>query len=84
MRADGLPDIEWCRVPSGEFIRGSVDEKLNPYKKYGRKETPQSKVNLPDFQISRYPVTNGQYAAFVEDGGYTEKWRNCWTEAGWE
>jgi formylglycine-generating enzyme required for sulfatase activity len=34
------------------------------------------------FLLSRYPVTNSQYRAFVEDGGY----RNChwWSATGWE
>jgi formylglycine-generating enzyme required for sulfatase activity len=33
------------------------------------------------FWIGRYPVTNSQYRAFVEDDGY----RNCewWSDAGW-
>jgi formylglycine-generating enzyme required for sulfatase activity len=49
-----------------------------------RNETPQHEVHLPTFRISRYPVTNAQYAAFVRDGGYTERWRRCWTREGWE
>jgi formylglycine-generating enzyme required for sulfatase activity len=36
------------------------------------------------YQISRYPITNAQYDAFVRDGGYTERWRHCWTDEGWE
>jgi hypothetical protein len=75
LRADGLPDIRWCEVPAGTFIMGS-----NEYSS----EKPQHKVNVAAFHISRYPVTNAQYQAFVEDGGYTEKWRECWTKEGWE
>jgi Sulfatase-modifying factor enzyme 1/TIR domain len=33
------------------------------------------------FWIGRYPVTNSQYRAFVEDDGY--KTRNWWSAAGW-
>ncbi len=33
------------------------------------------------FRIGRFPVTNGQYQAFVDDGGYGE--RKWWSEAGW-
>jgi formylglycine-generating enzyme required for sulfatase activity len=29
-------------------------------------------------------VSNAQFRFFVEDGGYTEKWRDCWTDEGWE
>ena len=46
-------------------------------------EKPQHEVHLPSFRIARYPVTNAQYAAFVRDGGYTSRWRACWTDAGW-
>jgi len=45
---------------------------------------PQHEVELEAYRIGQYPVTNAQYTAFVEDGGYTEKWRECWTGAGWQ
>jgi formylglycine-generating enzyme required for sulfatase activity len=70
----GLPDIVWCNVPAGEFIMGS-DEFDD--------EKPPHKLTLPAFQISQYPITNAQFAAFVQDGGYTPRWRRCWTDAGW-
>ena len=34
------------------------------------------------FRLGRYPVTNGQYQAFIDDGGYRE--RRWWSEAGWQ
>ncbi|SUS07583.1 Sulphatase-modifying factor protein [uncultured Defluviicoccus sp.] len=33
------------------------------------------------FRIGRYPVTNGQYAEFIEAGGYRE--RRWWSADGW-
>jgi len=33
------------------------------------------------FRLSRYPVTNSQYRAFIDAGGYRE--RNVWSDAGW-
>lgn len=34
-----------------------------------------------EYEIAKYPVTNAQFAKFIEAGGYnTQKW---WTEAGW-
>ena len=48
-------------VPAGPFLYG--DE--------------QRKKTLPDFHIARYPVTNAQYQAFIDDGGYE-------TDAWWE
>lgn len=39
--------------------------------------------SLPAYRISQYPITNAQFAAFVQDGGYTPRWQHCWTAAGW-
>ena len=44
-------------------------------------ERPRRTVTLPEFEIDRLPVTNGDYAAFVEGGGYQR--REWWSEAGW-
>lgn len=33
------------------------------------------------FLIAKYPITNAQFAKFVEAGGYSEK--RLWTDAGW-
>jgi formylglycine-generating enzyme required for sulfatase activity len=79
LRDDGLPDIAWCAVPAGPFLMGSSDADEMAFDI----EKPQYKVALSAFKIARYPITNAQYAAFVRDGGYTDKWRDCWTDAGW-
>ncbi len=83
LRPDGLPDIAWCEVPAGSFLRGSVDDKMNPFSS-SVKETPQQEINLPAYRISRYPVTNAQYETFVEAGGYSqaEYWPQA-TKAGY-
>ncbi len=44
-------------------------------------ERPRHRVELEGFAIDRAPVTNGEYAEFVADGGYER--RELWTEAGW-
>jgi formylglycine-generating enzyme required for sulfatase activity len=49
------PDLLWCPVPSGEFWRGEGQD--------------AQIVNVSRFWISRYPVTNAQYAAFVRATG---------------
>lgn len=36
---------------------------------------------LPPFLMARAPVTNAEFAAFVEDGGYRRE--NFWGDAGW-
>jgi gamma-glutamyl hercynylcysteine S-oxide synthase len=45
-------------------------------------ERPRQDVELPAFEIDRLPVTNGDYAEFVRDGGYARP--ELWTGAGWE
>jgi formylglycine-generating enzyme required for sulfatase activity len=81
LRADGLPDIVWCDVPAGEFIMGSTKQADGMARD---NEKPQRRLFLPIFSIARYPITNVQFQAFIDDGGYTDKWRKCWSEAGWE
>jgi formylglycine-generating enzyme required for sulfatase activity len=76
---DGVPEIDWVEIPAGPFLMGSLEEQKGLWD-----GTPQIEVELPSYRISRYPVTNVQYRAFVEDSGYTQAWRHCWTEAGWE
>ncbi len=75
---DGLPDIVWREVPASSFTMGSLDNSLSLV----GKETPQRQVDLATFRVSRYPVTNVQFAAFVRAGGYQK--RQYWTGAGWE
>jgi formylglycine-generating enzyme len=50
--------IEWVTVQGGTFQMGYIP----PI--YGR-EIPGHRVTLSDFQISKYEVTNKQYAAFL-------------------
>lgn len=38
-------------------------------------------VELQRFGIARAPVTNGEYLAFIEDGGYERE--SLWTPEGW-
>jgi formylglycine-generating enzyme required for sulfatase activity len=71
-----LPDIAWCEVPAGPFLLGA-----NADEEAWDDERPQHELALPAFYIARYPITNAQFAPFVEGGGYNEP--QCWTEAGW-
>jgi hypothetical protein len=76
LRDDGLPDVVWCEVPAGRFLMGSTDKDEMAY----GDEKPQHTYEIEQpYGISRYPVTNAQYAAFVEAGGYREE--RYWTQA---
>ncbi|MFV2056490.1 MAG: formylglycine-generating enzyme family protein [Thiohalomonadales bacterium] len=53
-----LPDIDWVEIPAGEFI-------------YGEGKAQQT-LRLEAFYLARYPVTNQQYQAFIDAGGYDD------------
>ena len=59
--------LELVRVPAGEFLMGS-----DPAKDSGAYpgEQPQHPVHVSEFYMGRYPVTNEQYAAFVQATGH--------------
>ena len=56
------PDIEWVDVPAGEFMMGS-DPAVDP--DASDDEMPQHAVYVDAFRISKYEVTNAQYAQCV-------------------
>jgi iron(II)-dependent oxidoreductase len=63
-------------VPAGEFVQGTSTE---PWALDN--ERPAHPVTLPAFWMDTHPVTNEEYAAFVDAGGYTDaRW---WSEVGW-
>jgi formylglycine-generating enzyme required for sulfatase activity len=74
---DLLPaPFDWCEIPAGKvtLIPGDSD-KENSYLK------SNTTFDVPAFAIAKYPVTNAQFAKFIEAGGYkTRKW---WTADGW-
>jgi len=45
-------------------------------------ELPEHKVYLNDYKIDTFPITNGQYLKFIEDGGY-ENFK-FWLSDGWD
>jgi formylglycine-generating enzyme required for sulfatase activity len=55
--------LELVRVPAGAFLMGSDPGKDEDARE---DEQPQHRLDLPEFYIGKYPVTNAQYAAFVE------------------
>ncbi|MEX8517766.1 MAG: formylglycine-generating enzyme family protein [Leptothrix sp. (in: b-proteobacteria)] len=59
LRPDGAPDIDWVLIDDGL-----------PFIYQGEPHLP-----LPAYAISRYLVTNRQWQAFLDDGGYQdERW----------
>ncbi|GAA3386221.1 ergothioneine biosynthesis protein EgtB [Cryptosporangium minutisporangium] len=70
------PASDEVYVPGGMFLMGTD---LEPWALDN--ERPAHAVGVEPFWIDADPVTNAQYIAFVEAGGYDdERW---WTPAGW-
>ncbi len=71
-------EIEWMTIPAGEFIMGSSTEQICTVKgidpeysdEWLEREQPQRKVYLSEYRMGKYPVTNRQFKAFVDDTGY--------------
>jgi gamma-glutamyl hercynylcysteine S-oxide synthase len=76
----GRPEIAGTSVlvPGGPFVLG-VDPADEPYSLDN--ERPAHIVEVPDFRIGRVPVTNGEWRAFIGDGGYHD--RRWWSARGW-
>jgi formylglycine-generating enzyme required for sulfatase activity len=80
--AQSAPEsTEMTAIPAGSFTMGS-DQGLDD-------ERPPHQVDLPEYQIDLFEVTNAQFAAFVEATGYQTEgeqagsgrvWRDEWAE----
>ena len=74
-------------VPAGSFIMGSteaeVEELVRRYpdteRRLFEREVPQHTVQLSAYEIGQAPVTNAQFAAFIEATGY----RTTAEKEGW-
>jgi len=73
------PANELLDVPAGAVTMGK-DHSHPLYgwdTEYGHLET-----SLPPFRASRLLVSNREFLAFLDDGGYQNE--NCWSEEGWQ
>jgi len=67
-RIDGLRDpAAYVEVPAGDYPYGEQGDRFS--------------IVAP-FLFGRYPVTNSQYRAFMDDGGYAK--RDWWSADGWD
>ncbi|MBV9926441.1 MAG: ergothioneine biosynthesis protein EgtB [Acidobacteria bacterium] len=67
---------EMVSIPAGAFLMGA------PWDAFAYdNERPAQEVFVPAFRLAREPVTSGEYARFIEEGGYER--REFWTEEGW-
>ena len=72
-----VPPHDDVLVPGGSSLQGTATD---PWALDN--ERPAHRVELPSFRIDRVPVTNAQYAGFLEAGGYGDP--RLWDPRGWE
>ncbi|NCT22368.1 formylglycine-generating enzyme family protein, partial [bacterium] len=65
-----LPQM--ANVPGGKYLIGSKEKEEDSFDN----EHPQFTVDLPAFSISKWSVTNAEFACFMEAGGYENE--NYW------
>jgi len=65
-------------VPGGDFLLGAADDGNFVFDN----EKWAHPVSVKPFQLARAPVTNAEFAAFVEDRGYERE--ELWSRAGWQ
>ena len=77
-------DADMILIPAGKFLMGTTEEQAEQLaRKHGYHpswlsgETPQREVDVPAFRIDKYPVTNRQFANFLEATGHkpAARWR---------
>jgi len=74
-RPPAAPERGMVEVPAGPFPMGRAGDGFAYDNERGAHE-----VDLPSFAIDRFPVSNAQYLAFVENGGYRRD--EAWSAAG--
>jgi formylglycine-generating enzyme required for sulfatase activity len=72
---------EMVLIPAGDFLMGSdpsVDKDARD------EERPQHTLSLPDYHLAKTPVTNAQYAAFVQATGHQQPkhWKALFRKGG--
>ncbi|MFQ5724217.1 MAG: selenoneine synthase SenA [Terriglobia bacterium] len=65
-------------IPGGEYLLGAEPGELFVFDN----EQWAHPVGVEPFRIARTAVTNGEFAAFVDDGGYRR--REFWSKDGWQ
>jgi formylglycine-generating enzyme required for sulfatase activity len=58
---DANDDVEMLRIQAGPFLMGRDDGPAD--------ERPQHRIDMPEFSIDRLPVSNAQFARFLDSKG---------------
>lgn len=70
------PSLGWLTIPAGVVMIGHEGDGFA-----FDNETPRHNIYLDAFLLANRPVTNGEYVAFLRDGGYERA--ELWLSDGW-
>ena len=69
------------RVPAGKFLMGTSPEHAQrvlketdndkDWKRWLKDEQPQHELELPEYAIGKYPITNREYQVFIREAKYS-------------
>lgn len=62
-KPDEFPEVDWVRIPAGEFLMG------DNFNEGDSDEQPVHKVNLDEYYISKYEIAIQQYFFFCDETG---------------
>ncbi len=69
--------LRWLRQEGGLIEAGHGGEGFS-----FDNESPRHRFYLQPFELASHPVTHGEFAAFIEDGGYRRP--ELWLSLGWD
>jgi ergothioneine biosynthesis protein EgtB len=70
----------WHRYDGGLIETGNTNSENSEF--CFDNETPRHRVFLEPFELASHPVTHGDFAAFIADGGYRRP--ELWLSLGWD
>ena len=74
-------NIDYVKIKGGEFIQGKNNSSFKNQEFIFDNEKPAFKSIVKDFVISKYPISEGQFLQFIENGGYKRK--QYWSLESW-
>lgn len=78
----GTPNLKFIQINDESLVSIGQDESPP---EIVHSESPKYRTRIPTFKISCFPVTNIQFDAFEQAGGYSSKdLLHCWTKEGQE